>query len=73
MAKAFKSTEGMTKSRPDDGGKIMTGSVEMPTGVNMDDNKNWAKVCFNFDRKLSKMTNVPTKVIALWKKMLKRY
>ena len=66
MAKAFKSSEGMTKASPDK----VTSSGKY---VDMSANRNWIAVIQRFDKDLVDMNNVPKKILELWKNNIKRY
>ena len=63
MAKAFKSSEGMTK---------VSDNVT-PVGVNMNADKNWVMIVWRFDKELAEMKNVPKKISDLWKANMARY
>jgi len=62
MRKAFKSSEGMTKSGRD--------SIKPSL---LDENRNWQMIVWRFDRWLDGELKVPKKILDEWKKNIKRY
>ena len=62
MSKAFKSSEGMTKSNP--------GTT--PESL-LNENRNWQMIVWRFDKWLNEQTKVPKKVLDEWKNNIKRY
>ena len=63
MNKAFKSTEGMTKS---------SGQGIVPTNL-LNENRNWQMIVWRFDRWLNEQIKVPKKILDEWKGNIKRY
>jgi len=62
MRKAFKSSEGMTKSERD--------SIKPSL---LDENRNWQMIVWRFDRWLDGESKVPKKILDEWKKNIKRF
>ena len=66
MSKAFKSSEGMTKSRDDSYG------LSEPVGI-LQESRNWQMIVWRFDKWLNEQTKVPKKILDEWRGNIKRY
>jgi len=63
VSKAFKSSEGMTKS----------GRAEVVGSNLLNENRNWQMIVWRFDKWLNEQTKVPKKILDEWKKNIIRY
>ena len=63
MSKAFKSSEGMTKSG---------GQGVVPTSI-LGENRNWQMIVWRFDKWLKEQPKVPAKIKSEWLANIARY